>query len=340
MIVQTQIQQVRNEANENTDLTQVIEKFRESCSNCHPITPLECITECNVWKLKNEFRNLSGIMNQQDYFDKLLNALKNRRRLQLLKLLSESSLLLSEIQNRFRNLSYRHSQGTIMNEYLSPLMAVGLVINNTNRYQATILGKRILTLFQEFFEEASILPPHSECYEEKIINVLSASPKTYEELKLLISTKSLGRVLKRLQEASILAKDEEAKYMFYFRSRRNPKMERVSSTEKRVYDSIPTAGIDAETLSEKAQITLRRTYKYLRKLRGKKLVFKRKLPKKYSLTENGIHLATLFEKLRSTLLNFSKASAQLNTENSDLTPKLMTPDIQLKASVKDKRKQV
>jgi predicted transcriptional regulator len=267
-------------------------------------------------------------MNQEHYFDRLLNAVKNNRRLQLLELLAANGLALVEIQERFKSYDYRHSQGTITDEYLKPLIDVGLIVNSGNRYRTTLLGKKISDLFLDFSASADFLPSHSECYEEKVINVLSDSPKIYQELKLLIPTKSLGRVLKRLQNVGIIAKSEESKYVFYFKSRRDPQMERISSTEKRVYDSIPDEGADAEALAKSAQINLRRTYKYLRKLRGKKLVFKRKLPKIYSLTENGMRLAMLFTRLQETLLNFSEASASLNGKDSPLISKLMTPDTQ------------
>jgi len=42
---------------------------------------------------------------------------------------------------------------------------------------------------------------------------------------------------------------------------------------------------------------LRRTYKYVRGLKGKKLVFARKNPKNYSLSEKGERLAWLLNEL-------------------------------------------
>jgi len=336
MMAEAQMQQVQEETKESADLTALVEKIQEDCNNCRPLTPMECQNGCRVWKIKNEIRNLWSAIDKENSFDLLLNALKNKRRLQLLGMLSENSLSLADIQGKFKHHGYNHSQLTILNEYLNPLLAVGVVASCFNRYRITMLGKKTLEILKNNEDFTKRLPPHSECYEEKIIDALFASPKTYEELKLLASTKSLGRILKRLQETGIVAKADESKYIFYFRSRRNPSMERLSSTEKKVYENIPAEGIDAEALAKKTRITLRRTYKYLRKLRGKKLAFKRKLPKKYSLTENGKRLAILFEKLRNTLMEFSKASALLNSRNS-FTSKIMTPNSQLEAVAKHKK---
>jgi predicted transcriptional regulator len=46
-------------------------------------------------------------------------------------------------------------------------------------------------------------------------------------------------------------------------------------------------------------INLRRVYKYLRNLRGKKLVFRRNVPASYQLTEKGKTVAQFLEKVAS-----------------------------------------
>ena len=54
---------------------------------------------------------------------------------------------------------------------------------------------------------------------------------------------------------------------------------------------------------------MRRTYKYLRGLKGKKLVFARKTPKTYGLTDTGERLAWLLNelhKLDEETLRFSE----------------------------------
>ena len=81
------------------------------------------------------------------------------------------------------------------------------------------------------------------------------------------------------------------------------------TTESKVYSNIPDDGISAKKLAEKTNLSLRRTYKYLRGLKGKKLVFARKTPKTYGLTEKGERLAWLLNelgKLVEETLSFSE----------------------------------
>ncbi len=93
---------------------------------------------------------------------------------------------------------------------------------------------------------------------------------------------------------------KEKNYIFFFRTRRNAFLERLSPTEDRVYQNIPDEGIYAGKLSNKSGISLRRTYKYLRKLKGKKLVFERRKPLTYSLTDRGVKVTSMLKNLRES----------------------------------------
>jgi len=316
----------QKEAKEKTRLTQTLERMDEECRNCRPLTPLKCIENCNVWKFKNELRQLRGMMVQKDYPNTLLNTLKNKRRLRILEMLSKSAFSITQLQKELKKHEYNHSQKTIINEYVEPLIVTGLVACNSSRYKATTFGCEISQLFTGFHKIEDALPPHSECYEEKTIEALFESPKTCEELKFLISTESLSRVLERLQKANLMTKDDENSYVFYFKTKRNPQQERLSSTEKRVYENIPEEGITAEKLADKANISLRRTYKYLRKLRGKKLAFKRERPKTYALTTEGTQIAKLLQKVHALLTEFAQASAEFTTKPLDVIQHITVPD--------------
>jgi predicted transcriptional regulator len=85
----------------------------------------------------------------------------------------------------------------------------------------------------------------------------------------------------------------ERAYIFFFRSKRDPSKETFSSTEGKIYNDVPDEGISAQKLAEKTGFTTRTTYKYLRRLKGKKLLFNRKMPKAYCLTAKGEKLALL-----------------------------------------------
>jgi len=291
-----------------------LERADEQCRNCHPPTPLDCIGSCKVWHFRNELRQLRSIFAKEDYRNTFLNTLKNKRRLTILGMLSKSSLSIPQLQKELKDRGYSHSQETILNEYVELLIATGLVLENSNHFKTTVFGSDVGQIFAGLTEIEDILPPHSECHEEKIVESLLDGPKTYEELTLVVSNDSLKRAMARLIDAKLIETNENNNYIFYFRTRRPENMERLSSTEKRVYDNIPEDGITGERLAEITHISLRRTYKYIRKLKGKKLAFKRKHPKTYALTAEGMKIATFLEKLNTLLKEFAEVSVAVTTK--------------------------
>jgi len=298
---------------EKSQLELVLERVDAQCRSCRPSTPLDCIGSCHVWRLRNELKRLRGVITQKDYQSTLLNTLKNERRLRILKLLSKSAFSIPYLQKELKGSGFSHSQETILSEYVEPLMAAGLVSENSGHFKATTYGFEVSQLFAGFQGMENALPPHSECYEEKVIEALFEAPKTYEELKLLVPSESLKRVMARLLEINLVTKNGDNNYIYYFKTKRPMKMETLSSTEKRVYEGIPYEGTTGEKLAEKTGITLRRTYKYIRKLKGKKLVFKRKCPKTFSLTEEGVQIAVFLGKLCAVLKEFAEVSVGLAT---------------------------
>jgi DNA-binding HxlR family transcriptional regulator len=161
------------------------------------------------------------------------------------------------------------------------------------------------------------LPAHSECYEETLLSALLAGPKTFQEVEKLISPKIASRVLKRLKTVGLIETPEERDYVFFFKTKRDPNKETFSVTERKVYDSIPEEGISAKKLTEKTRLYIRRIYKYLRGLKGKKLVFTRKTLKSYSLTGKGEKLASLLQDLQNLVEETWNSSEQVvNGENS------------------------
>lgn len=262
-------------------------------------------------------RKLHEKMKDPGFTNDLLNTLKNKRRLQMLAILSNRRHSIIKVQKEMRESGYHHSQGTLLKEYIHPLTENGIARRDCNRYHATLFGLKLNELMKSSSETLDSLPPRSKCYEEIVIESLDKSPKTFEELESTIATKSLSRVLERLQEADLISKDNERSYIFFFRTKRDRRKEKLSPTEKRGYESIPEEGIAAQELADRAAISVRRTYKYLRKLRGKKLVFKRKLPKKYSLTEKGTRIASLLQRIQALLIEFLMASKGLSEKASD-----------------------
>ena len=309
------LQPTRN--GENTrDLTSMLKTLDAECRNCAPITPLQCITRCQVYKLKNELRQLRETMDNPNYIKELYNALKNETRLHILKAIVNGRYSVSQLQQQLKKTGHVHSQDTISEEYLQPLMSVGLATEARDEYYATTFGGRLTEVLGHFPEFAEMLPAHSECYEEELLRALLSGPKTFEEIETLISPKIASRILKRLREVGLIETPEDRDYIFFFKSKRDPNKETFTETERKIYDSIPSEGISAGKLAKETALSMRRTYKYLRGLKGKKLIFVRKTPKAYGLTCKGEMLASVLQGLQE-IVEETWSSSERVIRNND-----------------------
>jgi predicted transcriptional regulator len=285
--------------------------LRKTCENCNPLTPITCVATCKTWRLKNQFRKLHEKTKNPDYMTRLLNTLKNKRRLQLLQMLSRERFSTVRLQQKLREHGFNHSRQTIVEMYLNPLLETGLVDESQNLLSATVFGSKLGELVKGLNDLGDVLPPHSECHEETTLDFLLEGPKTYEDLRTVVAPKSVARVLKRLQRAGLTETNSEKYYVFLFRTKRDSEKSELSSTEKRVYLQIPDGGVCARKLAARTGISLRRAYKYLRRLKGKKLVFARKNPISYTLTAKGVQIAITLEALRSLAVEAVTTSARL-----------------------------
>ena len=301
---------------ENSDLSSMLKKLNEECKNCAPTSALECISRCQVYKLKNELRKLSEAMDKPNYIKELFNVLKNETRLHILNAIVNGRYSVSQLQQELKKIGHTHSQETINEEYLQPLMAVGLATESREEYYATTFGGRLTSTLVAFPEFAEMLPAHSECYEETLLKELLAGPKTFEEIETLISSKIASRILKRLRSVGLIETPEDREYIFFFRSKRDPNKETLTETEQKVYNALPEDGISAGKLAKETGLSMRRIYKYLRGLKGKKLVFVRKNPKAYGLTCKGEMLASVLQELQN-IVEETWSSSQQVIECSD-----------------------
>ncbi len=285
----------------NQDLVEMLKDLGARCRTCAPVNPLECVTRCNLWRLKNELRQLRNTMDDPNFIKELFNVLKNGTRLQILRTIVKGKHSVGRIQEELKKAGYSHSCDTINEEYLQPLVHVGLAAEAQEQYYATTFGGKLTEVLEEFSVFVDVLPAHSECYEETLLDAMLSGPKTFEDMAAFVSPKIASRILKRLKVSNLTETPEERDYVFFFRSKRDPGKESFSQTERKVYNNIPDDGIAARKLAEKTDISLRRTYKYLRELKGKKLVFTRKTPKVYRLTEKGEKLAQLLRGLQEVV---------------------------------------
>jgi predicted transcriptional regulator len=296
---------------EQASLVEIVKRMKETCNECTPISIMTCISGCSIWRMKNEFRDLHKKMEDADYVTRLLNALKNRKRLQVLETVSKNHTTISRLQQELKKLNHHHSQETIVEEYIGPLIDAGLAAHDVAEYSATLLGQRLSELTKRFPSFVEVLPRHSEGYDEMVLAALVRESKTHEALEELIPLGNVSRVLSRLESAGLVATSKENDYIFFFKTQREPNKESFSPTEKRVYENIHEEGIPARRLAERTDISLRRTYKYLRRLKGKKLIFTREKPKSYALTENGVQVATFLLGVQDLTREVLEASAQV-----------------------------
>jgi predicted transcriptional regulator len=294
---------------ENThDLSVTLKSLDAKCNQCSPITPLECITRCQVYKLRNELRTLRQIMDNQCYMTDLFNVLKNETRFQILQTLGNRRYSLNNLQQELKKTGHRHSQDNINKEYLRPLIDVGLTIQVGEEYYGTTFGDRLAEQLRCYPDFAKKLPSQSECHEEALLEFLLLGPKTSEEIELVISTKIASRILKRLRLAHLIETPRARDYVFFFRSKRDLNKETLTATERKIYDSVAYEGISAGKIARETGISLRRTYKYLKSLRGRKLVFTRRTPKTYTLTSKGKKLATVLMEIQQIVEDTSNSS--------------------------------
>ena len=306
------------------DLVEIIKQADNICQYCEPISPMTCTEQCEIWKAKNEFFEMNGMLCTDDHVHNLLNALKNDRRRKIIEALSEHPHSLKGLQQYLKSKGHYHSQQTIASAYVEPLVKTGLVRKNGDKHTLTLYGRKFLDLLNEFDGE-NPLPSHSQCHEEILLKKMQDRPQSYADLAESTTQKSLSRSLKRLIENGLVVKSKTPHYVFYFRTKKVPKKV-FSPTERKVYETIPDDGISSRELSKQVGINLRRTYKYLKRLRKRRLVFTRKKPRTYELTSAGMELANFLEKAAKLVAETSRASTFL-LERSDQIPDTPEPSV-------------
>jgi len=294
----------------------------EKCRTCTPLTPFECISSCKTWKLKNELRRIHKTIENPDFMKNLMNTLKNDTRLHILMTIAKGHYSARKLQQEVRKAGHSCSQVTTVEEYLHPLMEVGLALEAQDQYYATTFGARLSKLIEGSANIVSLLPAQSECYEETLLKALLSGPKTFEDINGFVSRKIVPRVLRRLETLDLVETPRERAYIFFFRSKRDPAKEKFSSAKSKVYNGIPDEGISVPKLAEKTGFTIRAIYKCLRRLRGKKLVFTRKMPRTYCLTAKGEELTLLLDELYAMVEETLISSEQVFRDNEKIVSQI------------------
>jgi len=297
-----------------SSLSEALKQAEDQCKDCKTSSPMVCVERCDIWRVKNEIVSLRQLTAEKDHSQKLLNAVKNPRRVKILDALCEQPRSLKELQRYLKREGFYHSASTIRAAYVKPLINAGLVREDASRYKVSLYGRNVQGLLHNTALDMA-LPVHSCCYEEIVIRELVKKPKTFDELAMSVPQKSLSRVMKRLQNRLLLSNGLRGEYVFYHKAKSKPR-QTLSPTEKRVFESIPIEGISARRLSLQAKITVRRTYKYLRRLKEKNLIYEEKRPRTYELTAKGSKVAALLYEI-STL-----SASSLNASIPMFIPKV------------------
>src|SRR5208283_1631728 len=156
----------------NRDFPAMLRILDEECWKCNPLTPLECISRCKTWKLKNELRRIHKTMENPDFMKDLMNTLKSDTRLHILMTIAKGHYSVRKLQQELRKADHSYSQDTIVKEYLHPLVEVGLAVEAQGQYYATTFGGRLTKLIEGSANIVNFLPVHSECYEETVLKAL------------------------------------------------------------------------------------------------------------------------------------------------------------------------
>lgn len=221
-----------------------------------------------------------------DAYRRLFVSLRNQRRLALLEELGRSSGLgLEELQGRLRSRGYYHSRSTL-GKYLRPLCEAGLV-TKTDKFKITPRGARVNDV-EELGELEGFLR-FSKHNEELFLMALMDGPKSHWELtKMVVIThpSTVWRVSRRLERQGLLIVAHPKDRVSYFRTDKEVKGN-LSPTERRLLVAIEKGQGTIRGLSEEVGINIRRTYKYLRRLRQKMLISTSKRATIFELTNTG-----------------------------------------------------
>jgi len=213
--------------------------------------------------------------------------------MKLARILQGQPLSLDEIQQRLRGEGYYHSRDTIRKHYAGPMVLAGLLAEENGRYSLTEEGRGILAILGDT-DLSSMFPSSSGCYEETCLLALEV-PRNYNELSRYLPRADLQRTIRRLQEKGFVTKERPGRHVTYRRTTERTEDKALSKTEDKVLQSIPKDGMGVNEIAKAVGISLRRTFKYLRRLREKGLVSNTPNFTLLSLTVEGNELA---EKLR------------------------------------------
>jgi len=230
----------------------------------------------------------------------VLNAIKNQRRVSILQLLQEGPRTGEEIRKGLRSIGHKHSLTTVR-EYLNPLLEAELIGHKHGKYSTTDKGLKVLQLVgrTNFLLR---FPSNSLCHEELSLIAIKNGYRTFDDLARIVDRSLLPRTLNRLQRQELVQSNHPRDHVQFYRVRVRLHGD-ASPTERRVFHALSEDGISVKDLSKIVGITIRRTYKYLARLKKRGLILQRSLPVTYGLTSAGTIVADFIEEIVAQALD-------------------------------------
>jgi DNA-binding MarR family transcriptional regulator len=236
----------------------------------------------------------------------------------MLRLIEKRPLTDNEIRTELRSVRYGHSLATIR-AYLKPLICAELIDHRHGKYALTMKGRKVLQLVHD----TSFLlrfPSNSLCHEELALIAIKNRYRTFEELAKIVSRSLLGRVLSRLQKQGLIQSNRPKDRVEFYKVRVRLHGD-ASPTEWRLFHALSEDGASVRDLSRRVGITVRRTYKYLSRLKKRGLILQRNIPVTYELTPTGRTVADFIEEIASQALDAPRRivlAAHLDSEDPNM----------------------
>jgi predicted transcriptional regulator len=179
-----------------------------------------------------------------------------------------------------------------------------------------MFGGRVAELLEAVPKFAQMLPANSECHEEILLQSLLCGSKTFEDVEAAITPNCTSRTLKRLRLTGLIETPVERDYVFYFKTIRNLNQETTTDSQRKIYGVLRDEGSSAGQLAKDSGLSLRRTYRCIKGLKGKKLIFLRRTPKLYALTSKGEALSLVLRELKQIVEDTWISSKQVMPDSA------------------------
>jgi len=277
------------------------EELEKRCGTCLITNPLACREVCDLWKLKQEYLALRKELPERPNASTVMATVTNETNLKILRLLGRSP---SDAESLLAKLKVGGGSAAVymgLDRVLKSLVEAGLVRVEGETYRLTTAGQKTLDSLEQY---PSLGLEKIDALSEKVLRLLAHDVKTFDELAEEIPRRELVRALNYLRVHGVVAKTSGRNQVIYFATKRRP-TRRLAPTEFAVFKSLPKQGTSAQELSKKLGLTLPSVYRYLRLLRYKRHVTRRKQAMTFELTPIGYQIAEALEKVAKVVEGLS-----------------------------------